>query len=114
MGRFGGGLLIIRKVNETEEDRSDALKAVARTDFLPLLALRKLLFQFVLRAQSFLVTGLNQRDFIMQVNNQALKLDRDFVDFEFIARCSELFRGGGDFSDKFQGGREFDGHEHAG
>lgn len=86
------------------------IKMITRPFLVPCFLLNELLFQFFFRSQNILIVRLNHHHFGLKVENDALKLYRNLVDFDFFACVRKSLRCAGYRPNKIESIREIGCH----
>jgi hypothetical protein len=98
--RLNGWISHIERIYKPSIHSSNFFKMITRPFLVPIFLLNELLFQIFFRAQNTLIVRLNHHHFGLKVEDNALKLYRNLVDFDFFACVRKSFRCAGYCRDK--------------
>lgn len=108
--RLNGWLGFIERIYKTSQPSSNIFKMITSPFLVPIFLLNELLFQVFFRAQNVLIVRLNHHHFGLKVEDNALKLYCNLVDFDFFACVRKSFRCAGYRRDKSNRLGKFDCH----
>jgi hypothetical protein len=108
MRRLSGRIAIFERIYKNPI--ANFFELITRPLIVPVLLLDELLVQIFFRAQNALIIRLNYHHFGLKVEDDALKLYRNLVDFGFLACVRKSPRCAGYRLEKSKGGGKFDCH----
>jgi len=91
-GVLAGFERIYKRTSESPQRGTNLFKLVTRPFLIPIFLFNELLFQVVARAQNILIVRLNHIHFGLKVEDDASKLYRNLVDFDFLACVRKSLR----------------------